>query len=496
MEIREYLDVLQRRKWVIFTTLLITVTIAVLGTIFSPPIYVATATVRISPAPGTDFGYADYLYSDRLRNTYARMATSEPVLEQVKLRLSLKARPKAEQIEANVIKGTELIELRAKASEPAYARDVANALAEVFVAQGNALSSANKASASAILGEELAQLEKELLQMQADYDDLLKQTPLDPERVSTLARNIRLKENVQAMLLNRYEQARIADAMGTNVASVIEPAGMPTTPAQPRPIVNIAGGIAMGLMAGLMLAFLFENLDTTIYGPDQVEAISGVPVFGLVPGADGETNSQHEIAPGYRLVQTNLASAVGKGARTFLVTSVDSEANEAHITENIAISMAEAGRSVIIVEADPREQELHRPSRITGEPEPTTVGKQLAEAHGDALSSTAVALNQETPHIELVRVCPGNDGFWTRSDLHRTSKLIQSLSGQADVVLVNAPSVLAAPEACLLSSTADGVLLVIRLGQTTTEGVQQALKQLSNVGAELIGMILSDAKAA
>lgn len=523
MEIREYVGVIWRRKWVVLVTLLMTTTIVAIGT-FSPrlaitstglaltssssPIYVATATVRIFPIPGAEVGYYHYMYGELLRNTYARMVTSKPVLEQVRVRLGLKAPPKAEQIEANIIEDTELIELRVEDPDPAYAREVANALAEVLVAQDHLLSSTSEASAQMILGEDLDQVERELLQMQAEYDNLLEQTPPDLERIGTLARSIRLKESVQAMLLDRYERVRVAEVMGTNVVSLIEPATTPTAAARPRPVVNMAAAIAAGLMAGLGLAFLFENLDTRVYSQNQVEAISEIPVLGLVPASTSRhhvstrigTRGRHVIDPAYRLLQTSLASVVNRGARTFLMTSVDSEAGKAQIIKDLAICMAEAGQGVIVVEAGPQKQELYRLFGVADEPESATAFQQLTEMHEGLLPATeaSAALIRETefPQIKLVAVRLREDGLWTQSDLHEVSKLIQSLNDQADVVVINAPPVLSAPEVCLLSPAVDGVLLVIRLGRTTTESIQKALKQLSNVGAKVIGTILSGTKAA
>lgn len=503
MEIREYLNVLWRRKWVILISLLITVTTVAIGTLSLSPIYAATATLRISPLPGAEFDYADYLYGELLRNTYAKMATSRPVLEQVKSRLDLKASPKAKQIEANIIEDTELIELRVEGSDPAYAREVANALAEILMAQ-NDLSSTNEASAQMILRQELDRVEEEILQMQAEYDSLFEQIPPDLERIGDLARSIRLKEDLQTMLLNQYERARIAEAMGANVISLFEPAIAPTAPVRPRPIVNMASAIAIGLMTGLVLAFLFENLDTTVYSPNQMEAISEIPVLGLVPASNSKhhvgtkigTNGRHVIDPAYRLLQTSLASGVSRRERTFLMTSVDSGAGKAQIIKALATCMAEAGQSVIVVEADSQEQVLYQLFEVTDESELATAFQQLTEACEGLLPATAAtaALVRETemPQIKLVAVRPKEDGPWTQSDLHQVRKLIQSLGDQADVVLINAPPVLSAPEACLLSSAVNGVLLVVRLGQTTRENIQQALKQLSNVGANVIGTVLDD----
>jgi capsular polysaccharide biosynthesis protein len=261
MELYEYFDVLWCRKWVILVTLVATVGIVGVGTYYSTPVYVATAIVRIAPGSGAYFDYADYLYGERLRNTYSEVATTGPVLEQVRLRLHLTEPPRTEQIRVSVIEDTELIRLRVEDPDPSFAAEVANALAEVLITEDSLLSDESVTSSEAVLGEELDRVEKELLQMQAKYDELLVQAPSDLEQIGNLARSIRLKQDVQAMLFERYEQGRIDNLISGNVISLIDSATTPTVPVRPRTLVNIVGATVVGLMGGLFLAFLFENLD-------------------------------------------------------------------------------------------------------------------------------------------------------------------------------------------------------------------------------------------
>lgn len=261
MELREYLKVLWRRKWVIIITLVATVGTVGLGTHYSTPVYAATAKVRVVPSPGAYFDYADYLYGERLRNTYSEIATTGPVLEQVRQQLKLVAPPSAEQIEARVIEDTELIELQVEDTDPRFAAEVANALANVLMTEKYLLTPESAASSEAVLAEELDRVEKEILEMQAEYDRLLEQAPADLERVGELARSIRLKQDIQALLLEQYELARIDETTDGNIISLIDPATIPTDPVRPRLIVNMASATAVGLMSGLFLTFLFENLD-------------------------------------------------------------------------------------------------------------------------------------------------------------------------------------------------------------------------------------------
>ena len=261
LDLRAYLEILWRRKWVILITLVATMGLVGVGTYFSTPIYAATALVRVAPGSGAYFDYADYLYGETLRNTYREVATTSHVLEQVGLKLDAVAPPRVEQIEVSVVEDTELIELRVTDPDPRYAAAVANTLAQTLIAEGRLLSPEGEGSLPAILGSELDQVELEILDMQAEYDELLGQASSDLDRIGDLARRIRLKQDIQATLMERYQQARIDEVRSQNTVSLIDPAATPTTPVRPRPTVNMAAAGAVGLMSGVALAFLFNSLD-------------------------------------------------------------------------------------------------------------------------------------------------------------------------------------------------------------------------------------------
>jgi uncharacterized protein involved in exopolysaccharide biosynthesis len=261
MEIGKYLDVLWRRKWVLIVTLVVTMVTVGVATSFATPIYASTATIRISPIPGADFEYADYLYGDLLRNTYARVATSTPVLNEVGRMLDLEIPLSPEQVEATVVQDTELLELRVEHEDPTVARDAANALAEVIMDRNPTLATGSDVSAQEILEQELEAVEQEIMDLQQTYDELLAEGSTDLDRVAALARNIRLKENLQVMLLDRYERARISEALGGNLVTLVDPANTPGPPVSPRPLLNLVAAAGVGLIAGLGLVFVFENLE-------------------------------------------------------------------------------------------------------------------------------------------------------------------------------------------------------------------------------------------
>ena len=131
VELTDYFKVLKRRKWVVILTTLITLASATVGSYLQQPVYTAATTVRVAQVSRGSIEYADYLYVERLMNTYTEILGSWPVLEEVikKLDLSISPEDLAKQVEAEVVPNPELLKITVESRDPAQAKDIANALA-------------------------------------------------------------------------------------------------------------------------------------------------------------------------------------------------------------------------------------------------------------------------------------------------------------------------------------------------------------------------------
>jgi len=164
MELRKYLEILNRRKWVVVITAVVTFVVTVVGTLRATPVYSAVAMVRVAQAdPGT-VSYTDLGYTDRLIQTYVQLLKSRPLLEEVIGRLGLELNPYdlAQMVGAEAVLNTELIRIGAESHSPELAAAIANTLAAVLVEQGQALYSGQGRSAREILLEQITILEEQL----------------------------------------------------------------------------------------------------------------------------------------------------------------------------------------------------------------------------------------------------------------------------------------------------------------------------------------------
>ena len=258
MTVRDYVEVLQRRKWVIVITFAAVMAIAIIATLMTTPRYRAVTVMRVLPLSGGGGEWVTYDTSkiERIMNTYAEFATSRPVREELMERLQLDERP---SIEVELIVGTELMQITAEALEPVVARDAANTLGDILIEQSRSLYLGSAKTAQEILAEQLAQMKTELDQAWTEYENVVSEAPEDSDRIANASRSIQLRENTYADLLDQYERLRVREAVLANTLSMVEPAVAPGGPSRPRWQLNLALGIVVGLAAGIGMAFLLES---------------------------------------------------------------------------------------------------------------------------------------------------------------------------------------------------------------------------------------------
>jgi len=554
MQLSDYFAVLWRRKWVIIVTVVATMAVVVAGTSRLPRIYSATTTLRVATAYSGSTNYSDYMYADRLLNTYVKIATSQPLLDELSKQLGVAKLPK---INVSTLPNTELIQISVEDQSPALASKAANALGDILIAQSAGFYTGSGKSPIEILSAQMAEVEKDLKQARADYESLLvkkqndaaateaaskslalkqqvydsrlqqqeqisnkearqasyisvaqaakdlKQATTDYEALlakeqkstaefETASKTFNSKQQIYDSLSQQYEQARIRAALQANTISVVESAGVPSLPSKPNILLNYALGFITSLIAGLGLAFLFENLDNTLHTSGQIELASALPSLGRISSAGSKKEMRFPLdgrshyAESFLRLRTNLA-ALDHGSvpmRTLLVTSAEQGEGKSTVASTLAYVQAEAGKKVILVDCDMRLPNLHKQFNL-----PNEVG--LCEY----LSRTAPMrrIIQPTSLRRLSVITSGQTPVIPADLLGspRMTTFIQLLLKHFDVVVMDSPSILAVADVSILAPQVDGVLLVARQGKVHREALKTACKQLEDVKARVIGLAVN-----
>jgi polysaccharide biosynthesis transport protein len=492
MELRSYLSILWRRKWIIATTAAMTLTVTIIGMLMFVPVYTATTTLRIATAAGGSPDYVSYdiTYADRLMNTYNEIAMSGPILAELARKLGLDKPP---EVDVEVPANTELLKITVEHSNPNVARDAANTLADLLIAQVREQYDSDGKTAQDILREQLAQAEEDLNQARENYETVLTQFAAGSPQDTAAKRALDLREDTYARQLEQYERARITEAVRANTISIVEPAVVPLAPSKPQKVLNIGLGLILGLVAGVSLAILFENMDTTLHTTEQIEQAAALPTLGNIPVLKRgkkrilfENNSPQNEA--FRRLRTNLlALEEDASLHTLLVTSAEPGEGKSTIVANLACAMAELGSKVILVDGDLRLPTLHKIFDLPNQFGLSSLLEQKISLD-TAIQRTNIAGLQVLPSGPL----PANPAELLGSA--RMHVLLRQLSEHSDIVLLDTPALMAVTDTAVLATSADGVILVVRRAHSRQEMVRAACQQLASVKAQALGIVVNRAK--
>lgn len=199
------------------------------------------------------------------------------------------------------------------------------------------------------------------------------------------------------------------------------------------------------------------------------------------------TDPRSAAAEAYRTLRTNLTfAALDKPLETLVVASAAPGDNHAEVLANLAVTMAQVGKRTVLVDADLRRPTLHETFNVSNDQ-----------------GLTAMIVDQMLDEPPLVAT--GVEGLWllpsgtlppNPADLlgsQRMERAIEALVEQADIVLFNAPPVVAVTDAAILGAKVDGLLLVVQAGRSRWDHVEQAKTSLERINVRIVGAVLNDA---
>jgi capsular exopolysaccharide synthesis family protein len=482
-----------RRKWIIILSILLATGIAAIITFLSEPQYTASTTVRVATVGSVSSdARPDINYTERLLNTYARILTGPTARRQLMDELGLAQMP---ILNVQTVPGTELMRITAEAPDPEEARDSANGAAQLLIDQNQEYYTGGAGQTlQQILGEQLTAAEQELAQSRADYEQLLRDTPENAVAIAAASQALEVRERSYATLLGQYESARLEEAVRANAISVVEPAVSPSRPSKPRHPVNIALGLAIGIIGGAALAFLLDNLDTTLYTPEQIESATQLATVGKIPAARDEmqiariSSGHYPQLESFRRLRTNiLASNDMSTSQVVLLTSARRGEGKSTVSANLGVTIAQSGREVILVDCDLRLPTLHKFFDLPNKRGLTNIltGELTFR---DAIQYTAY------PRVQVITSgsLPPNPTELLGSQ--QMMDLIAQLRAEYDFVILDTPALLSVADAAVLAPAADNVILVVAQGETRRGDVETVREQLSNVRVKSIEVVINNAE--
>ncbi|MDR3575096.1 MAG: polysaccharide biosynthesis tyrosine autokinase [Anaerolineaceae bacterium] len=488
MEIKKFFLILRRRKWVVITTVLVTMLLVVLGTWMMSPTYTATATLRIATAAASSYNYSDYMFADRLITTYINISTSRPLLDELNKQLGLS---KAPTINVQQIPNSELIQISVEDHNPNLAMRAANTLGSILISQGGEFFTGDGKTPADVLKVQVDKAEADLNQVQANYYARLSKNPNDTAGNQAAAKVVDLQQQLYFSLLTQYQQMIARVAIQSNIISFVETASFPVSPSKPNKMLNIVLGLIISLIGGIGLAFLFENVDTIIYSPEEINTIAHLRSLGRIPASERSeqltptTDGKSPFSEAISRLRTNFLILIqDPPKRTLLVTSASRGEGKTVVASNLAFALAKAGKSVILIDCDLRIPSIH-----------TIFNLENNIGLSDYLEGKAILgeIIQETGVKSLHVITAGQttDDPALLLDSLRMKALIPGILTAYDIILFDAPAVLAVTDSIVLAPLVESVILVARLGITQKEKLSAALEQLNNVKAKIVGIVVN-----
>lgn len=491
MELRDYLNVISARRWVIIQAVLVVTLLAVVMGLVQPKQYAGEAKVLISER-GTGsvvFGdsVSEFSNAERGLQTQVQLMQLRPLAENTVRKLGLEESPDSLLRRVSVIAmgQTNVVTIRVTAGSAPLAADIANTMAEEYVAWSRDIKRESVKVAADEVERRLGQAESDILELGRKISSQGKTDELSAE--------LQLLTGTYATLAEKLEQLRISEQLETGTGRVVSPATVDTDPIAPQPIRNGVVGLAIGFLVGLGMAFLHEYLDNTIKSNDEAERVFGVPVLGTIPTTKFEKGAKRRLAivesPGsseaeaYRVLRNSLDFVnFEHKLRTLVVSSAAPAEGKSTVAANLASSLAQAGKKVVLVSCDfrkPTTEQFFDVNSVIG------LSDVLLGTH--SLKSALQRPMDEQLLILTSGKMPPNPSELLGSEKMKT--LVHELEEWADLVIIDTPPLLAVADPAAVARWADGVVLVLRAGVSTRDASDKARELLENVGAHLVGVV-------
>jgi capsular exopolysaccharide synthesis family protein len=317
-------------------------------------------------------------------------------------------------------------------------------------------------------------------------------------------------------LLTKLKEAGISSALQSSNIRVVDPAMIPNYPSRPAKARNVALAFLVGLVGGIGLALLREYMDNTVKTPDDIENLARLPSLAVVPAfvdsngdgarsklissfGNGHSNerqvelvAQHlpksQMSEAFRALRTALLlSQAERPPQVILVTSALPREGKTTAAANLSVTLAQLGDRTLLIDADLRKPGIGRLLNLT-------TGKYAGLSSYLAGVSSLDLVTVQHPAIPNLSAVPTGPLPPNPADLlssHRLADAISELRSRYKFIVIDSPPIMAATDAVILSVQADGVLLVVRSGETPKEAFTRTRDLLISVKCHLLGVVLN-----
>jgi polysaccharide biosynthesis transport protein len=488
--LRDYVQVIRRRKWVIVLTMALVPLAAVVLSLRQAALYQSSAEVLLNRQNASIVsGVSDpntYYQPERVLQTQAELARVPAVAQRV-ISASGADMTVNDFLASSSVSSepnSDLLEFKVVDESPERASVLATQYARQFAAYRTELDTNAIARALSSVTSRISDLESQ------------------GDRSSALYTN----------LVEKEQQLRTLQALQTSTLSVVREAdGAEQT--QPRPVRNGILGFLVGLVLGIGLAFLWDALDTRVRSAEEMGEELGLPLLARLPAPPRGMRNQEQLSTlvdphgvqgeAFRMLRTNLDFMnIDRSAKTIMVTSAVESEGKSTTVANLAVTFARAGRVVTLVDLDLRRPFLARFFRLGHDAGLTQVALGYTDLDA-ALTTIPIDADQngsENGNANLGGILqvlpsgpiPPDPGEFVNS--HVVDEILDEVRKRSDIVLIDAPPLLRVGDAMALSAKADGIIVVTRLRVVRRPMLKEIRRLLDVAPSAKLGFVLTGAQ--
>jgi len=501
---RTYLDLLLRWWWLIVLCALLAAGIAALVSYSQTAIYQTSTKLLINQASSANSAVQDMQTSGRLAQTYAQWMSQKIVIERTMAQLGLPNDPKLIDQQITSLTATpdgdsQIIQLTVQGPNRDFIVAFARTLPQVFSQWAEEVQTSRYAETKTSLSSRMDDLNKQIETTQNSLDLIG-----DTRDLQQQAEYNRLQEELSRLrtsynnLAETYEQLLLTEAQSVDTIATIEDATPPGAPIQPRPLRNIALALVMGAMIAVGLVYLYELYIDRFRSSDEIRQTLATPILGTINQLDTLEGHSHKTlvaitAPrslaveSFRRLRTNLRFAdVDHELHTLAITSANPNEGKSVIAANLAVVMAQAGLTVVLIDGDMRKSKMHRIFETSRSP---GLSDLLYNESFDGLDLVLQAT--EEPNLRILTVGRKAPNPAELLGSQRMKDLLAKLREHADLVIIDTPPILAVSDSQIVGTEVDGTLMVIDSKRTTRKMTRLAVEALDQVGARIVGVAVN-----
>jgi len=314
-----------------------------------------------------------------------------------------------------------------------------------------------------------------------------------------LASDVETNRKLSTLLSDKLGAARIREQGEMNVVKVIDPPGFPTTAPNARRMQFMGLALALALVIGLGAPATAEYFNRPIMGEVDIKQLTGLPVLSAVPevqsqkvlfnstenGQQGHQEDYHLFVDAFRRLRVEL-QMIGDSAplRRILVASALPFEGKSTVVFNLGLAFGEVGKRVLIADADFHRPTLHRIANTAPR-----------KGFTDLLAGTTKLVDTIMPITENVQLAPRGNALTaparTGLGTERLTKILGDMSDEADYVLMDTSPILLIPDNLYMAAAADGIVLVVAVGQTRPRDLLRTKQLLERAGTPIVGVVLN-----